>query len=121
MEQSLRVARAHRLGATFRIPDFAKSLVELARRHELLWHMTVRHLRGQYKQSILGYAWAFVNPLSLMLTLSFVFSTIVGVRSPGLPFPLFVLMGLLPWMFFANGVSSATDSVAGASSLVTKV
>src|SRR3972149_1798056 len=121
MDQTLRVGRRQRLSATFHLPDYVLSLVELGRRHELLWHMTVRHLKGQYKQSVLGSAWAFVNPLSLMLTLSFVFSTIVGVRSPGIPFPLFVLTGLLPWMFFSNGLSSATDSVAGASSLVTKV
>jgi ABC-type polysaccharide/polyol phosphate export permease len=121
MEREIPLARAHRPGATFHIPDFARGLIELGRRHELLRHMTVRHLKGQYKQSVLGYAWAFVNPLSQMLILSFVFSTIVKVDSQGIDYPLFVLMGLLPWMFFSNAVSSATDAVTGAYSLVTKV
>ncbi len=97
------------------------SLLDLWRRRDLLWHMTVRHLRGQYKQSILGYAWTFVNPLSQMLILSFVFSEILRIPSQGVPFPLFIFVGLLPWIFFATAVSSATDSVAGAPSLVTKV
>jgi len=96
-------------------------LLDFWRRRDLLWHMTVRHLRGQYKQSVLGYAWAFLNPLSQMLILSFVFSTLLRFESQGLPFPLFVFVGLLPWMFFSNGLSSATDAVAGSANLVTKV
>jgi len=121
MDHSAAVRR-HYLGATFGLPDLALFLRELWRRRELLWHMTVRHLRGQYKQSILGYAWAFVNPLSQMLVLTFVFSTILRVGGlAGVPYPLFVLMGLVPWIFFSTAVSSATDSVVGASSLVTKV
>jgi ABC-type polysaccharide/polyol phosphate export permease len=83
--------------------------------------MTVRHLRGQYKQSVLGYAWAFVNPLSQMLILTFVFSTILRIPSEGVPYPLFLFVGLIPWMFFSNAVSSATESVVGAAGLVTKV
>jgi len=99
----------------------AGHLLDFWRRRDLLWHMTVRHLRGQYKQSVLGYAWAFLNPLSQMLILSFVFSTLLRFDSQGLPFPLFLFVGLLPWMFFANGLSAATDSVVGATTLVTKV
>jgi ABC-type polysaccharide/polyol phosphate export permease len=83
--------------------------------------MTVRHLRGQYKQSILGYAWALVMPLSQMLIMTFVFSTIIRIPTPGAPFALFLFVGLLPWNFFATALSSSTDSVVGASSLVTKV
>lgn len=98
-----------------------RHLAEFWRRRDLLWHMTVRHLRGQYKQSVLGYAWAFLNPLTLLLTLSFVFSVLLRFPSQGLPYALFVLVGLLPWMFFANGLTTATDSVSGAMNLVTKV
>lgn len=93
-------------------------------RRDLLWHMVVRHLRGQYKQSVLGYAWAFVNPLSQMVIMSFVFSTILRVGT-GLgddtPYPLFLFVGLVPWLFFSAALASGTDSVVGASSLVTKV
>jgi len=92
------------------------------RRRDLLWHMTVRHLRGQYKQSILGYAWAVVNPLSQLLIMTFVFSTILRVQSSGnVPYALFLFVGLVPWNFFASALGSGTDSVAGGGSLVTKV
>ena len=102
--------------------DLLHHVAEFWRRRDLLWHMTVRHLRGQYKQSILGYAWAFVNPLSQIVILSFVFSTILRIPAPeNVPYPLFMFVGLLPWIFFSSAIASATDSVVGASSLVTKV
>jgi ABC-type polysaccharide/polyol phosphate export permease len=102
--------------------DLFRHLVEFWRRRDLLWHMVIRHLRGQYKQSVLGYAWAFVNPLSQMVILSFVFSTILRIQPPGdIPYPLFVLVGLVPWLFFSGALASGTDAVVNASSLVTKV
>src|SRR5581483_11537977 len=121
MQESLTLPRKRSSRAHAGLPYFVASLRELLSRHELLWHMTVRHLRGQYKQSILGYAWAILNPLTQMLTLSLVFSVLLRFDSGGVPYPLFVMVALLPWMFFANALSSATDSVTGAISLVTKV
>jgi ABC-type polysaccharide/polyol phosphate export permease len=117
-----RILRPQPLQPTSGLTDLARHLATFWARRDLLWHMTVRHLRGQYKQSILGYAWAFVNPLSLMLILTFVFSTIMRFQSEGdAPFALFLFVGLLPWIFFSSAVASATDSVVGAASLVTKV
>lgn len=121
MRQSPRVVGRDHIGRALRIPDFVISLANLWHRRELLWNMTVRHLRGQYKQSVLGYAWALVMPLAQMLILTFVFSKIIKVPSQGVPFALFLFVGLLPWNFFSTALASATDSVAGASSLVTKV
>jgi lipopolysaccharide transport system permease protein len=117
----LQIAKRHPLKSTFGVLDIGTSMVAFWQRRDLLWHMTIRHLRGQYKQSILGYAWAILNPLSLMLILSFVFSTILRFESQEIPYPLFIFVGLLPWLFFSSALSSATDSVAGASNLVTKV
>src|SRR5690349_4941054 len=91
-------------------------ILDFWRRRDLLWHMTVRHLRGQYKQSVLGYAWAFVNPLSQMIIMSFVFSTILHLGSQNnQPYPLFLFVGLVPWLFFSGALASGTDSVVGAS------
>jgi len=117
----LRIAQPHPLRHTFGILDLAQYLTAFWGRRSLLWHMTVRHLRGQYKQSVLGYAWAFVNPLSQMIILSFVFSTILNTPSSNVPYPLFLFVGLLPWIFFSSAVASATEAVVVASSLVTKV
>jgi len=114
-------ARRPALSHSFGMLNVPSHLIAFWGRRDLLWHMTIRHLRGQYKQSALGWAWAFVNPLTQMLILSFVFSKILRVPSEDVPYPLFVFVGLVPWMFFSNGIGSATDSVTGAASLVTKV
>jgi len=108
MEQTLTPSRRTGLKADFSLPDMLPALLELWRRRELLFHMTVRHLKGQYKQSILGYAWTFVNPLSQMFILTFVFSTLIRVQTPGIPYALFLFMGLLPWNFFSASLTSAT-------------
>jgi len=121
MDQTLPTARRHPIATTFGLRDFLPSFVVLWRRRELLWSMTGRNVRSQYKQSILGYAWIFVNPLMQILVLTFVFSTILLIPSLGIPFPLFLFVGLLPWMFFSNALATATDSIAGSASLVTKV
>jgi ABC-type polysaccharide/polyol phosphate export permease len=117
----VQTAQRQPLSAPVHPLDFLLCLVNFWRRRDLLWHMTVRHLRGQYKQSVLGYAWAFLNPLSQLVILSFVFSTIVRVPSGDHPYPLFFFTGLIPWIFFSSALSSGTDSVVNASSLVTKV
>jgi lipopolysaccharide transport system permease protein len=117
----LQVVKRHPLRHGIGPLDLVDYLTGFWRRRDLLWHMTVRHLRGQYKQSVLGYAWAFVNPLSQMIILTFVFSTILRIRSEDVPYPLFLFVGLIPWMFFSSAVSSATESVVGAGGLVTKV
>lgn len=123
MDQSFPKARRHPIATTFGLRDFLPSFAVLWQRRELLWSMTGRNIRSQYKQSILGYAWIFVNPLMQILVLTFVFSTILRIGEGVIPypFPLFLFVALLPWMFFSNAVASATDSITGSASLVTKV
>lgn len=100
----------------------ARSLAELWQRRELLWNLTVRDLKAQYEQSFLGYAWALLNPLLHLAVLTFVFSFILRAGSVvDTPFPLFLIVGLVPWLFFANAVSMATESVSGSANLITKV
>jgi lipopolysaccharide transport system permease protein len=97
------------------------SLLELWTRRELLWHMTVRNLRAQHKQSVLGYAWLVVNPVTQLIILTFVFSTIFGTPSQGHPFVLFLALGLFPWIFFSSALSQATDSVVLSANLLRSV
>lgn len=96
-------------------------LQEVWAQRELLTHLTVRNLRVQHKQSVLGYAWLILNPLVYLLTLTFVFSTIFKAPSGGSPFILFLSIGLFPWIFFASAIAQATDSVVGAQGLITSV
>ena len=96
-------------------------LGEIWRYRELLYFLTWRDVKVRYKQTVLGAAWAVLQPLATML----VFSLFLGrvARDPGStqPYPLFVLAGLIPWTFFANAISTAGLSVVGSQNLVTKV
>lgn len=123
MNRTVPIARRHPIATSFGLRDFLPSFAVLWQRRELLWSMTGRNVRSLYKQSILGYAWIFVNPLMQILVLTFVFSTIlrIGMDVIAHPFPLFLFVALLPWIFFSSAVASATDSITGSASLVTKV
>ena len=104
-------------------PSFIiSSLFQLWKRRELLANLTMRNIRSQYQQSFLGYAWAILNPLLYMLVLTLVFSYLLRLGgTAGVPFPLFLFVGLVPWLFFANSISVATESVTSAAGLITKV
>jgi ABC-type polysaccharide/polyol phosphate export permease len=88
---------------------------------ELLFNLANREITQRYKQSVLGYAWVILNPLFQLLVLSFVFSTIFRVSSFNVPYVIFLIVGLLPWNFFAQSLSSATNSLVANSSLNTKI
>ena len=88
---------------------------------ELLWNLAYREINQRYKQSILGYAWVILNPLFQLIVMSFVFSTILKIPSLGVPFIIFLAVGLLPWNFFISSLSSSTNSLVGNSSLITKI
>jgi len=88
---------------------------------ELLWTFTVREVKVRYAQSLLGVAWAIAQPLALMLAFSVFFGRFAGIRSDGLPYPLFSYAALLPWTFFTTSLSFGVPSLVTNTSLVTKV
>jgi ABC-2 type transport system permease protein len=88
-----------------------------ARRH-LLVNLTVRSVRAQYKQSVLGYAWLFLNPLTQLATLTFVFTAIFKSRGDDDPFVLFLAVGLYTWNFFASATTHATESVVSSARMI---
>jgi lipopolysaccharide transport system permease protein len=87
---------------------------------ELLAFLAWRDVKVRYKQTVLGAAWAVLQPLATMIVFSLFFNRMAS-SSSDVPYPLFVFAGLLPWTFFANAVSSAGQSLIGSQSLVTKV
>ena len=92
--------------------------------YHLLWQMTSREVKARYKQSILGYLWVIINPLSQMLVMSFAFSVILKIptnASDNIPYSLFLFTALLPWNLFANTLSSSVNSLVNASNLISKV
>lgn len=97
------------------------SLRDLWAHRELLYFLTWRDVKVRYKQTLLGATWAVLQPLLLMLIFTFAFGRLVGVKSGGLPYPLFAYAGLLPWMFFANAVTNSGNSLIGNTNLIKKV
>ena len=96
-------------------------LGELWRYRELLYFLTLRDIKVRYKQTVLGAAWAILQPLATMLVFSLFFGRVAGNPSSTVPYPLFVLAGLVPWMFFSNAIAQAGQSVVGNQNLVTKI
>ncbi|MCA9370308.1 ABC transporter permease, partial [Candidatus Woesebacteria bacterium] len=88
---------------------------------ELLSELTWREIKQRYKQSILGYAWVILNPLIQMLVMAFVFSKILRVESLGVPYAVFLYVGLLPWNFFSGALAGATGSLVANAGLITKI
>lgn len=96
-------------------------LAALAEYGDLLRAFTVHRVRVRYKQSALGLAWAVLQPLSLMLIYTLVFSVIARVPSEGAPYALFAFSALLPWTFFTTALTNATNGLVSHAHLVTKV
>jgi lipopolysaccharide transport system permease protein len=86
-----------------------KSLAKAISQRQVIWGMVVKNLRNKYSGSVLGIAWALINPLLITLVISFVFTCILKAEVPR--YPVFVLSGLIPWFFFVNSMSEATTSL----------
>lgn len=88
---------------------------------ELLMELTKREIKQRYKQSVLGYAWVILNPLIQMIVMAFVFSKILRIGNLGVPYPIFLYAGLLPWTLFTNSLNSSVNSLVGNAGLLTKI
>jgi homopolymeric O-antigen transport system permease protein len=99
----------------------ALDLKELWAYRELLYVLTMRDIKVRYKQTVLGFSWAVIQPAMMMLVFSIFFGGLAKMPSDGYPYPLFVYSGLLPWTFFQTAVGSASNSLLNSSHLVTKV
>jgi len=96
-------------------------LADLWEYRELLYFLTWRDLKVRYKQTALGAAWAVLQPLMTMCVFSLFFGKLAKMPSDGLPYPLFSLAGLVPWTFFAFGLSQSANSLVTSQSLIKKV
>jgi lipopolysaccharide transport system permease protein len=99
----------------------ALRLRELWEYRELLYFLTWREVKVRYKQTAMGATWAIIQPLFTMLIFSLFFGRLAKVPSDRIPYPLFCLAGLVPWTFFANGLSQASSSLVTSSNLISKV
>src|SRR5215510_10554036 len=101
--------------------DILRGLRELWQYRDLFHTLTVHRIKVRYKQSVLGLAWAILQPLSLMLIYTVIFSVIAKVPSEGIPYAVFAYAALLPWTFFSSALTNATQGLVSHSQLVTKV
>jgi lipopolysaccharide transport system permease protein len=96
-------------------------LRELWEYRELLYFLIWRDVKVRYKQTVLGAAWAIIQPFFTMVVFSVFFGNLAKVPSDGIPYPIFSYAALVPWTFFSNGLSQASNSLVGGARLIKKV
>jgi len=96
-------------------------LHELWEYRELLYFLTWRDIKVRYKQTILGAAWAIIQPFLTMIVFSLFFGKLAKVPSDGIPYPIFSYAGLVPWTFFATRLTQASNSLVGEARMIKKV
>ena len=99
----------------------ALNLDELWAHRELVYFLTWRDIKVRYKQTALGATWAILQPILTMAVFALFFGKLAKVPSDGIPYPLFAFTALVPWMFFANGLTQASNSLVYNQNLLTKV
>jgi lipopolysaccharide transport system permease protein len=98
--------------------DGVRSLIQYA---DLFRALSLFRLKIRYKQSVLGWVWAALQPIALMGIYTFVFAHVTKVDTSGIPYPAFVFCGLLPWIFFSGSITNAVQGIVAYPSLLTKM
>jgi len=96
-------------------------LHELWEYRELLYFLTWRDIKVRYKQTVLGAAWAIIQPFLTMLVFSLFFGRLAKMPSDGIPYPIFTYAALVPWTFFAHGLTQSSNSLVENGNLIKKV
>jgi len=100
--------------------SWSETLTELLEHRELLYFLTWRDVKVRYKQTVLGTAWAVLQPLTMMVIFSLFFGRLAKMPSNGVSYPLFALAALVPWQFFAHSLGESSNSLVQNERLVTK-
>jgi lipopolysaccharide transport system permease protein len=94
---------------------------DLWRYRELFYFLAWRDILVRYKQTVIGVAWAVIRPLLTMLVLTFIFGKLAKMPSGGVPYPILVFCGMLPWQFFATAFSESGNSLVSNAGMISKV
>jgi lipopolysaccharide transport system permease protein len=97
------------------------NLRELWEYRELLYFLTWRDIKVRYKQTVIGVAWAVLQPAAMMVVFTLFFGKLAKIPSEGVPYPLFAFAGLLPWQLFSRTITESTNSLVNDQRLITKV
>lgn len=106
---------------SFSVRALAANIAALNDYRDLLYTLTLHRLNVRYKQSMLGWAWALLQPLALMAIYTIVFSLVTRIPTHGAPYAVFVYAALLPWTFFATAVTNSTGGFLAHTQVITKV
>ena len=96
-------------------------LKELWEYRELLYFLTWRDIKVRYKQTVLGFAWAVLQPLFTMVVFNVIFKRVAGIESDGIPYPLFSFAALVPYYFFSNSLTQGANSLLASSAMIKKI
>ena len=96
-------------------------LAELWEYRELLYFLVWRDIKVRYKQTVMGAAWAIIQPFFTMVVFSLFFGKLAQVPSDGLPYPIFSYAALVPWQFFANALNQSSRSLVTSSNMLKKI
>ncbi len=94
---------------------------EIIDNRELLYFFTWRDIKVKYKQTVLGFAWAVIQPIMMVIIFTFFFGKTLAVPSDNVPYPIFVFAGLLLWNIFSNGLSNAANSMVSNANIIKKI
>lgn len=95
--------------------------LDLWRYRELFYFLAWRDILVRYKQTVVGIAWALIRPFLTMIVFTVVFGKLAKLPSAGVPYPILVFAAMLPWQFFSNALSEASNSLVGNANLISKV
>lgn len=94
---------------------------ELSDYRDLFYFLVMRDIKAKYKQTVLGFGWAIVQPFFTMIVFSVVFGRLAKIPSDGIPYPLFSYTALVPWTYFSTALTSSTSSLITGANIFTKV
>lgn len=106
---------------TFSLRTVFQGFATLIQYSDLLYTLSLFRLNIRYKQSVLGWAWAALQPLTLMCIYTFIFTRVAKVNTGGIPYPIFVFSALLPWIFFSGSITNAVHGLVTYPNLLTKM
>ena len=98
-----------------------RTLSEMWAYRELLYFLIWRDIKVRYKQTLLGAGWAIIQPLMTMVVFTIFFGHLAKVPSDGLPYPVFSMIALVPWSYFASALSGSSTSLSGYQHIISKV
>jgi lipopolysaccharide transport system permease protein len=126
MSDALLKSAAERRLLVIRPPSLTRlklvaNLMRLVQYRDLLYTLSVHRIKVRYKQSLLGVSWAILQPLSMMVIFTIIFSMFARMPSEGSPYALFAYAALLPWTYFSTSLANGTSGLVSHTQLVTKV